>query len=145
MSRLSYSVNDLRYPAYLAAILKAGYIVSSTLYLGKEIDTNGIMPQPLFTSPRNSLDGQVSLLHETKCRKFIFTPEMQACMDQIQIAIPDIFVVESLGFSQVMDESRWLPPYIGHQSREEGSCCYILHTSGSTGLLLSHPLQMPSY
>lgn len=108
------SANDLRYVIVLAAALKLGYV-------------------PLFTSPRNSLEGQESLIQKTKCEVFLTTAESKSQVDKIQQAIPKLKVFQAPTSQELLDSSQSAPYYAGRQSRDGNAHSLILHTSGSTG------------
>ncbi|KAG9185655.1 hypothetical protein G6011_06986 [Alternaria panax] len=63
--------NDLRYLVVLAAALKTGYV-------------------PFFTSPRNSIDGQKSLMEKTACTIFLSTVETMPQVEAIKDAVPGL-------------------------------------------------------
>ncbi|KAF2848117.1 acetyl-CoA synthetase-like protein [Plenodomus tracheiphilus IPT5] len=107
--------NDLRYVVILAAALMTGYI-------------------PLFTSPRNSLDGQKSLLRKTGCEIFLTTIEMQTQLKTIQEALPEIKVYTGPTFQELFGRDEDVVKYKGRYSRDVNAHSLIIHTSGSTGL-----------
>lgn len=108
------SANDLRYLVVLAAVLKAGYV-------------------PMFTSPRNSLDGQKFLVEKTDCDVFMTTAETAAQVAAIQEAVPHLRTVQLPDVGVLLDAE--IPPthFENRQDRSDTARSLILHTSGSTG------------
>ena len=98
----------------MAATLKTGYL-------------------PLFTSPRNSLDGQKNLLEKTECGILLTTVEMQTQVKSIQEVMPDLKVFTAPTANEVFDPSLDVPKYEGRHSRDVKAPGLIIHTSGSTG------------
>ncbi|UPX12197.1 uncharacterized protein EKO05_0002760 [Ascochyta rabiei] len=107
--------NDLRYLVVLAAALKAGYV-------------------PLFISPRNSLDGQKSLVQKTNCDIFLTTAETVSQVEIIREAIPHLKVYKAPTTQELLDSSLPTSQYAGRHNRDVAAHSLILHTSGSTGL-----------
>ena len=98
----------------LAATLKAGYI-------------------PLFTSPRNSIDGQKFLVEKTNCEIFLTTAETAPQVETIRKEVPQVRVFTAPTTQALLDSSLSVPPYSGRHSRDVSAESLILHTSGSTG------------
>jgi acyl-coenzyme A synthetase/AMP-(fatty) acid ligase len=98
----------------LAATLKVGYV-------------------PLFTSPRNSLDGQKYLVEKTNCEIFLTTIETAPQVEAIRAAIPNLRVFQAPTTQELLDPHIPVPYYAGRQSRDVSAHSLILHTSGSTG------------
>lgn len=98
----------------LAATLKAGYV-------------------PLFTSPRNSLDGQKFLVEKTNCTLFFTTVEIASQVEPIQRAIPQLRILQAPTTQELLDPHLPVSYYAGHHSRDAAAVSLILHTSGSTG------------
>ncbi|KAF1977379.1 acetyl-CoA synthetase-like protein [Bimuria novae-zelandiae CBS 107.79] len=107
--------NDLRYLVVLAATLKAGYV-------------------PLFTSPRNSLDGQRHVLEKTGCEIFMSSAETAKQVDGIREAIPHLRTVQVPKIREILEMKSSVTTYKGRHSRDVDAHSLILHTSGSTGL-----------
>ncbi|RYN15583.1 hypothetical protein AA0121_g10488 [Alternaria tenuissima] len=107
--------NDLRYLVVLAAALKTGYV-------------------PLFTSPRNSLEGQKSLVEKTACTIFLSTVETMPQVEVIKDAVPSLQVYQAPATAELLDSSLPAEHYKGRHSRDVTAPSLILHTSGSTGL-----------
>ncbi|KAI4943374.1 putative NRPS-like protein biosynthetic cluster [Alternaria rosae] len=107
--------NDLRYLVVLAACLKTGYV-------------------PLFTSPRNSLEGQKSLVEKTDCTIFLTTVDTMPQIEAIKKAVPSLKVYEAPTSQEMLDPSFPTEHYPGRQNRDVTAHSLILHTSGSTGL-----------
>ncbi|KAF3049355.1 putative secondary metabolism biosynthetic enzyme [Didymella keratinophila] len=107
--------NDLRYLVVLAATLKAGYV-------------------PLFTSPRNSLDGQKFLVEKTNCEIFLTTAETAPQVGMIEKEVPQVRVFRAPTTQELLNPSLSVPSYPGRHSRDVSAASLILHTSGSTGL-----------
>ena len=108
------SANDLRYLVVLAAVLKAGYV-------------------PMFTSPRNSLDGQTSLVEKTNCDVFMTTAETATQVAAIQEAMPHLKTIQIPEAEVLMDLNASLAHFESRQDRNVTARSLILHTSGSTG------------
>lgn len=108
------SANDLRYFLVLAASMKTGYV-------------------PLFTSPRNSLDGQVSLVKNTACTVFLTTSETKTAVEGIRNAVPVLKVYQVPTSDELFDSSQPVEHYLGRHRRDATAPTLILHTSGSTG------------
>ncbi|RYN85783.1 hypothetical protein AA0119_g13131 [Alternaria tenuissima] len=107
--------NDLQYLVVLAAALKVGYV-------------------PLLVSPRNSPEGQQSILKETECTLFLSTPDRHRCFEDIQKVAPNTQIVEVPLLLDLLDPSHRPPHYDGRHRRDGAANSLILHTSGSTGL-----------
>jgi acyl-coenzyme A synthetase/AMP-(fatty) acid ligase len=88
---------------------------------------------PLFTSPRNSLDGQKSLIEKTNCEIFLTTIETAPQLQVIQEAIPHLRVFQAPTIKDLVDSSVSVSKYAGRHSRDAAAHSLILHTSGSTG------------
>jgi acyl-coenzyme A synthetase/AMP-(fatty) acid ligase len=101
----------------LAATLKVGYI-------------------PIFVSPRNSVDGNISLLKEANCEIFLTGTQVSRQVSDLKDKLPrlTVFSVPSVRegglFRPMLSDS----PYMGRHSRNEADPSIILHTSGSTGM-----------
>ncbi|KAI1108654.1 nonribosomal peptide synthetase [Nemania sp. NC0429] len=107
--------NDARYVIMALAAVKAGY-------------------QALFISPRNSLEGQLSLFDKTDCRVLAFAKSSRAVVEtwlreremhafevgSLESWLPE-HEVEPFPYAKTFDEAEWDP------------FC-VLHTSGSTGI-----------
>ncbi|KAL1598032.1 putative NRPS-like protein biosynthetic cluster [Paraconiothyrium brasiliense] len=106
--------NDLRYLVVLAATLKAGYV-------------------PLFTSPRNSLDGQKLLVEKTRCEIFLTTAETAPQVEMIRNEVPLLRIFTIPTTQEILAPSLSVPPYPGRYSRDASADSLVLHTSGSTG------------
>ena len=109
------STNDLRYLVVLAATLKAGYV-------------------PLFTSPRNSLEGQKSLVEKTNCNIFLATAEMTSQAEVLRKAVPQLKIFQAPTTQELLGPDLLLSHYTGHHSHNADAHSLILHTSGSTGM-----------
>jgi acyl-CoA synthetase (AMP-forming)/AMP-acid ligase II len=114
MLKVCHRANDLRYLVVLAACLKTGYV-------------------PLFTSPRNSLEGQTSLVEKTACGIFLTTTETMPQVEAIRNAIPSLKVYQAPTVDEVFRPKSPAEHYRGRHSREIAAPSLILHTSGSTG------------
>ncbi|KAI0508961.1 hypothetical protein F5B22DRAFT_638347 [Xylaria bambusicola] len=106
---------DARYVIFMVAAVKAGY-------------------QALFISPRNSLEGQLSLFNQTSC-DIIF------CTESYLPAVKTWSLQREMRIIQVEDIDKWLPrdkvphfPYKKTFEDAEFEPLCVLHTSGSTGL-----------
>jgi acyl-CoA synthetase (AMP-forming)/AMP-acid ligase II len=109
------SANDLRYLVVLTATLKAGYV-------------------PLFTSPRNSLEGQKSLVEKTHCNIFLATAEMASQAEVIRKAVPQLKIFQAPTTQELLGPNLPVTHYDGHHSHDADAHSLILHTSGSTGM-----------
>lgn len=98
----------------LAATLKAGYV-------------------PLFTSPRNSLDGQKFLVEKTNCEIFLTSAETAPQVEMIRKEVPRVRIFTTPTTQELLDPSLSVPSYSGRHSRDMSADHLILHTSGSTG------------
>jgi acyl-coenzyme A synthetase/AMP-(fatty) acid ligase len=92
---------------------------------------------PLLTSPRNSVEGQESLLQTTKCRKIVYSAEMEEHVKDIQRAVPEIQTFEIPGLEELMYPKEQPKPYKSRHNSHSEAVCLVLHTSGSTGMSLS--------
>ena len=106
--------NDLRYLVVLGAALKTGHV-------------------PLFTSPRNSLEGQKSLLEKTGCGVMLTTAEMEGPVGVIRDAVPGLRVFTLPMATEMVEESVAVAKYEGRHGRGVGDGSVVLHSSGSTG------------
>ncbi|KAK7417869.1 hypothetical protein QQX98_004344 [Neonectria punicea] len=105
--------NDARYVIVMLACVKAGY-------------------KALFISPRNSLEGQLSLLEATNCHAVWFASQYKSTvqpwlrereMQATEVPSADIWLSSApppFPYSKPFEEARWDP-------------LVVLHTSGSTG------------
>ncbi|KAI8625476.1 hypothetical protein F5Y19DRAFT_489620 [Xylariaceae sp. FL1651] len=106
---------DARYVIFMVAAVKAGY-------------------QALFISPRNSLEGQLSLFNQTSC-DIIF------CTESYLPVVETWSLQRKMRIIQVEDLDKWFPrdevPHFSYKKTFEDAefepLC-VLHTSGSTGL-----------
>jgi acyl-CoA synthetase (AMP-forming)/AMP-acid ligase II len=105
----------VQYLVVLAAALKVGYV-------------------PLFVSPRNSPEGQKSILQETECTRFLSTPDRHQCFEVIRKIAPNTQIVAVPPLLDLLYPSHQRP-YDGRHSRDTVAVSLILHTSGSTGEL----------
>jgi hypothetical protein len=87
----------------------------------------------MFTSPRNFLEGQVSLVNKTSCRAFLYTPEVELQVQQLKNAVPDLQIYMAPSLSELLHPEATHGHYVGHHSKENEAHCLILHSSGSTG------------
>ncbi|KAI9709750.1 MAG: putative NRPS-like protein biosynthetic cluster [Bogoriella megaspora] len=108
-------VNDIRYPVFIFAAMKAGY-------------------KALLVSPRNSTEGQLSLLQNTQCSKFLYSEEMQSVAKELKDAKQDLNIVQIPSVNSLLDSQKAAKDYPGTISEDEYETVLVLHTSGSTGL-----------
>ena len=109
------SSNDLRYPICIAASLKTGFT-------------------PMLTSPRNSVEGQQSLLRSMGCRKIIYSSEIESQIKEIKRAVPEVHIFEIPSLDDLMYPKSQPLSYAGCHRSELDAVCLVLHTSGSTGM-----------
>jgi len=88
---------------------------------------------PLFNSPRNSIEGQVSLVEKTNCEIFLATKETRPRIDAIKEAVVNLKVFEIPTVDEIVEMSLTASYYPGRHSRDADARSLILHTSGSTG------------
>ncbi|GAB7340817.1 hypothetical protein MBLNU457_7181t1 [Dothideomycetes sp. NU457] len=115
-------VNDTRYIIFLLAALKTGYKI-------------------LLTSTRNSTEGQRSLINATQCRKFLFTPEMQAKISAIKDDKTSFDMHQVPEFDDILQQTTGGEHYNGKESDDPDQPAIIIHTSGSTGIPKPIPLK----
>jgi acyl-coenzyme A synthetase/AMP-(fatty) acid ligase len=93
--------------------------------------------QLLLLSPRNSVEGHVSLLRQTQCRLILTTDVLPHVVNNIlqQISIPR---ASPPALKEWIDFQEVVPPFKYGIAFEEArfQTFVILHTSGSTGLSL---------
>ena len=61
--------NDLRYPALVLGAVKAGFVVGA--YVGRDHDISSLHIQMFLPSPRNSVDAQINLFDQLKCKTLL--------------------------------------------------------------------------
>ena len=91
--------------------------------------------QILLVSPRNSLQGQQSLLEKTRCSKFLFSEEMQDLAQTLKDQNHSLNIVQVPDLTEAIDTHTSVDPYPGNFSEDENEPVMVLHTSGSTGLV----------
>jgi hypothetical protein len=109
---------DLRYSIIVVAAIKAGF-------------------KTFLPSPRNSLEAHLPLLHQLECNKLISTNPAAPCVPMIEAAIDlQALIIPSLGELLALDKDRVkLFPYDEDAEKVRKDPLYVLHTSGSTGVL----------
>lgn len=90
--------------------------------------------QILLPSPRNSPEGQASLVEKTKCQYLIHSEGMDTAVDAFKNAVPDLKLLRMSSFDQLRDEGSKSGQYQDRSIHSEHQTALILHTSGSTGL-----------
>lgn len=115
-------VNDTRYIIFILAALKTGY-------------------QILLTSTRNSIEGQRSLINATRCRNFLFTPEMKAQISAIKDDDTCFDMHQVPEFDDILHQTTGGEYYNGKESDDLDQPAIIIHTSGSTGIPKPIPLK----
>ena len=94
--------------------------------------------QTLNTSPRNSLEGQVHLLAETRCKTFFYSREMEFKIKEMAMAVHGkLQTVEVPEYDQLLSSSlgsSGLYPFSKSYEEIAAEPALIFHTSGSTGL-----------
>lgn len=115
---LAYTgIADLRYTIFFYASVKCGYKV-------------------LFASSRNPSHQNVSLLKQTNCNKFFYSPEMASVVEEIQLTMGK----ELLETFELASFDMWLKaykiPYPFKKTFAEARFdpILVLHSSGSTGV-----------
>ncbi|KAK4194252.1 putative peptide synthetase [Triangularia verruculosa] len=109
-------VNDVRYPFVILAALKAGY-------------------KPLLPSPRNSKEGNVTLLEKTKCSKFLCSGEFFAHIATLSASMPSLLTVQIPSIDELLQPFTPTPMTpVGPSNIDDHETLMILHTSGTTGL-----------
>ncbi|KAK3380982.1 hypothetical protein B0H63DRAFT_545240 [Podospora didyma] len=112
-------VNDIRYPIVILASLKTGYKV-------------------MLTSPRNSIEGHLSLLRATACRKFLFSKELQTQVDHLGEKYDSLLAVQVPEVQQLLETKSDGEGYISRDGNgstmNERETLMILHSSGTTGM-----------
>ncbi|KAJ5703131.1 hypothetical protein N7488_010679 [Penicillium malachiteum] len=88
----------------------------------------------LLISPRNSEDGQVSLLKSTNCKKFLHTPEFAAQMQAFSLRHSELDAVGILDLDEIIQHDHTLKPSYSPPRPQVEDVAMILHSSGSTGL-----------
>lgn len=111
---LDHRTNDLRYLVVLAAALKTGFV-------------------PLFTSPRNSLEGQEYVLRQTNCSTFLYSEEVEGQVKSIKDVVPELQIFQTLSLNDIVHPKESFPAFEGRHQQSDDARCLILHTSGSTG------------
>ncbi|EFQ99792.1 hypothetical protein MGYG_02804 [Nannizzia gypsea CBS 118893] len=109
------AINDIRYPIFILAAMKTGY-------------------NALLTSPRNSKEGQLSLLHSTKCQKFVYSQEFDKQVHGLSAKSTSLktFQIPDLEYMLQPDSEHTL--YRDRFLHGEDKTALILHSSGTTGL-----------
>lgn len=107
--------NDLRYVIFTLATIKTGH-------------------QALFISPRNAIEGQLSLFEKTNCNHLNYASSMQRLVAP-WLARRDMKTIVVGELAEWLDETK-VPPYPYHKTWDQ---CHtdpfaVLHTSGSTGI-----------
>ncbi|KAH6618355.1 hypothetical protein B0J18DRAFT_277146 [Chaetomium sp. MPI-SDFR-AT-0129] len=110
------AVNDFRYPVVVMAALKAGY-------------------KSFLISPRNSLEGNVSLLNATQCAKFVHSVEFQGMVNGLAQATPNLQTAQIPEVADIFSAAEGTTYQDrGSNYLEDQETFVILHSSGSTGL-----------
>lgn len=137
--------SDIRYPIIAYATVKVGYKVSPAIFQALDVSLitiSKVGTQALFTSTRNSVEGNLALFEKTHCSTFLNpinanSPLMKACLNKRPMRTLD-----------VPEPQEWLrddevPNYPYEKSFAEASAepFVVLHTSGSTGL--PKPITVP--
>ncbi|KAK4228682.1 putative peptide synthetase [Podospora fimiseda] len=124
---LAYTgISDMRYAILILASLKLGY-------------------EPLFTSPRNSEEGHLSLLKTTRCGKFLYTKEFTTTVTSLSSqSNPRLFTLEipPLNYFLFPTDPSNIPPSPTYPTIfQDDFTLLTIHTSGSTGLPKAVPLK----
>ncbi|KAM5505989.1 putative NRPS-like protein biosynthetic cluster [Microsporum canis] len=108
------AINDIRYPIFILAAMKTGY-------------------NALLTSPRNSNEGQLSLLSSTKCQEFLYCREFHKQVHGLSAKSTSLktFQVPDLEYLQSDPGDTLYKDRFLHKEHKTAS---ILHSSGTTGL-----------
>ncbi|GIZ41605.1 hypothetical protein CKM354_000490400 [Cercospora kikuchii] len=112
-------INDMRYAVAQIGLIRAGYIV-------------------LLPSPRNSQEGQASLISTTKCKFLLHSEDFEARVAMITKAAPELQVMQIPTFDELLRQAsasapEALMPCPAAYTNKAEDRVVILHTSGTTG------------
>ncbi|PYI09236.1 NRPS-like enzyme [Aspergillus sclerotiicarbonarius CBS 121057] len=113
--------NDVRYLVFLLAAHKTGY-------------------KPLLPSTRLSDDAYQHILNATDCHNFLYTPEKQRRVAEIQAFRQDTAFYEVPSIAELLDAEVQHYPYTKSYSEAEDDVAIIIHSSGTTGMPKPVPL-----
>ncbi|KAH8810616.1 hypothetical protein F5884DRAFT_257643 [Xylogone sp. PMI_703] len=104
---------DLRYLILTVAAIKAGY-------------------KMLFTSPRNSLEGEIAVIEAAGCKTWL-VPSKGSNINRV-LAVHPLKTLELPDLDHFLDREP-VPHYLYNKTWDVGrhEPCWVLHTSGSTG------------
>ncbi|KAK4955159.1 putative secondary metabolism biosynthetic enzyme [Elasticomyces elasticus] len=108
-------VNDMRYLVVLAALMKTGL-------------------KPLLLSPRNSPDGQTSLLAQTTCKAVLHTESVDFAIGVIRKSGSQLPMRQIPSFDDLCQLRNSSVPVQDQSFEGEDDVIMYLHSSGTTGL-----------
>jgi len=89
----------------------------------------------LLLSPWNPTKASVSLLEQTKCSKFLYSPELAPITKALLAAKEDLRCFQVLSFEEMLLANAEPYPYDYTFEEAARKPILILHSSGSTGIL----------
>ncbi|KAJ5786433.1 NRPS-like enzyme [Penicillium pulvis] len=113
--------NDVRYLFLILACHKTGY-------------------QPLLVSTRLSDEGYKHILTATHCQKFIYTPDKQRRVSEIQAVHTSTEVFEIPSLKELLESNASPYPFEKSFQMAENEIAIIIHSSGTTGMPKPAPL-----
>ncbi|KAJ5524162.1 NRPS-like enzyme [Penicillium frequentans] len=113
--------NDVRYLILILACHKTGY-------------------EPLLVSTRLSDEGYKHILTATHCQKFIYTPDKQRRVSEIQAAHASTEVFEIPSLKELLESNASPYPFEKSFRMAENEVAIIIHSSGTTGMPKPAPL-----
>ncbi|KAK3628541.1 hypothetical protein LTR22_022312 [Elasticomyces elasticus] len=108
-------VNDMRYLVVLAALMKSGL-------------------RPLVLSPRNSHDGQISLLSQTTCKAVLHSESVDFAIGVIRKSGSQLPMRQIPSFDDLCQLKNSSVPVQDQSFEGEDDIIMYLHSSGTTGL-----------
>ncbi|KAJ9237119.1 putative nonribosomal peptide synthetase [Paecilomyces variotii] len=115
------AANDIRYLIFLVACNKTGY-------------------KPFLPSTRNSDEAFRHLFKATGCSKLVYGAERQQKMLDLKNAIPGLQALEVPSLQEMLAGNATVYPFRKTYEEAENEVCYIIHSSGTTGMPKPVPL-----